>query len=232
MNKSIQYVWFGHNPHHANYHFWLLIGNFIKAATLQEWKGHDPIHQSCSSSCSANNSCREMALGTLNNHARSSWQEVTEQWEVITMQANPACVSADLFSWVVWRCHSWEYHCITFDGWLYTTVDILHNWFHWPVADLCFTYKNEHVPIMVWTCMNYISICSVGPAKAAASPQQNPTFPFTVDTCSCSCSISAKRDCSCHFRTEANACDVDVPKMNHRTWGILGLEVATLTATN
>lgn len=69
----------------------------------------------------------------------------------------------DLFSLLVLQELSWEYHSSIFDGWWFL-VDILHVWLHKTCSWFSFDIHNEHVSRLVWTCTNYISSCSVGPA--------------------------------------------------------------------
>lgn len=73
--------------------------------------------------------------------------------------------------------------------------------------------------------MNYISIRSVGPAKPAPSPQHNPTYSLLTPARALAPFLQKE---IVPAASAANAWNVDV----HKTWGILVLEVDTLTATN
>ena len=173
----------------------MAIRNFIKTATLQNPRAMTH-HQSCSSSCSANNSYTEMAMGTLNKWCDKFMQKSDGTlWNYAASQ--PRRVSPDLFSLLVWRILLREYHDITFDGWWFC------SWYPSCLVPLTFSWSSLHIKnkhfsklymntkqilcTMAWTTSNIHSF------SWTCNPKPSPT---KKNTCSCSCSISAKRDCS------------------------------------
>ena len=204
----------------------MAIGNFIKAAGsyTSKPKDHDP-----SPVLLLFLLCKQLLYRNGNGHVEQWCNEFMPKndgtmWNYNACQPRP--VSPDLFS-----LKFGDIFLII----LWFIVDILHIWFHWPLADLCCTYTinisqhYEHQKNSVKCYEQHLtSIRSFGPAILKHHHTPNV---FIVDTCSCSCSISAKRDCSWQCQVSAG-CPFWSKRMEcwcpQKTMGILGLEVDNL----